>query len=275
MILLLSLFFNSASLEAGVFDFMDLKSAKEAYENGKFEESAKLYENYAHKSAKPEAYFNAANAYYKAQKYKEAIDSYNKALFDSDEAKAKNLSNLGNAYVKEANPVSLQKAKEAYEKSLGIVEDRQTRENLKEVEKLLENLKEEPKEDKKESQDNKKKKDDSKDGGKKESSKDESSKENKEKKSDDPADQKEQKKKSGSGDAKEENKKDKLKEEKKDENSTKGSQKDGQEAESDKKMSDAEQQKWIDRLKTQSSTYLYKLGDENLNSASKSADKPW
>ena len=276
-LLLFCLFLNAPNADAGMLDFMDLKSAKEAYENGKFEESAKLYEKYANESAKPEAYFNAANAYYKGQKYKEAIASYTKAAFENDEAKAKNLSNLGNAYAKEANHGSLQKAKEAYEKSLSITEDYATRENLKEVEKLLENLKEESKEEKKESQDKKKKSDNSKDSQKKDSSKDESTKENKEKKSDDSNDQKEQKKKSGSGDSKEERKKDETKElDKKDENSTKGSQKHSQNSDEKEKMSDAEQQKWIEQLGAQTSTYLYKLSDEKSNSASISGgEKPW
>ncbi|MDP2893373.1 MAG: VWA domain-containing protein [Sulfurimonas sp.] len=276
-LLLFCLFLNSPNADAGILDFMDLKSAKEAYENGEFEESAKLYEKYAHESAKPEAYFNAANAYYKGQKYKEAIESYNKVSFENNEAKAKNLSNLGNAYVKEANQGSLQKAKESYEKSLSITEDHATRENLKEVEKLLENLKEESNEEKKESQDKKKKSDNSKDTQKKESSKDESTKENKEKKSDDSDDQKEQKKKSGSGDSKEERKKDETKElDKKDENSTKGSQTHSQKSDEKEKMSDAEQQKWIEQLGAQTSTYLYKLSDEKSNSASTpNGEKPW
>src|SRR3989339_5684 len=231
LLLLSCLFLNSPNADAGMLDFMDLKKAKEAYENGEFEESAKLYKKYAHESAKPEAYFNAANAYYKGQKYKEAIEFYNKASFENNEAKAKNLSNLGNAYAKEANHGSLQKAKEAYEKSLSTLEDHATRENLKEVEKLLENLKEESKEEKK---------------------------------------------KSGSGDSKEERKKDETKElDKKDENSTKGLQTHSQKSDEKEKMSDAEQQKWIEQLGAQTSTYLYKLSDEKSNSASSRTDKPW
>lgn len=272
MLWIFALFFNPLDTKASILDFTDLKKAKESYENREFETSAKLYKKYADESLKPEAYFNAANAYYKDQKYKEAIDLYNKALFKDDDKKAQNLSNLGNAYAKNAD---LQQAKESYENSLLIKEDKHTRENLTEVEKLLQKQKEESKKEDKNSQNDKKKKDDSKDGGKKVSSKDESSKENKDKKSDEEADQKEQKKKSGSGDSKERDKKDPPKEpEKNDQNSSKGSDSHAQKAEESSKMSDAEQQKWIEQLKGQNSTYLYRLNDEK-SEAKRKNEKPW
>ena len=139
--ILFSLLFTNIHVEAGMLDVMDLKSAKEAYEQGDYVKSAKLYEKYADDSSNCEAYYNAANAYYKQKRYKEAIESYKKATFDTDEAKAKNYSNLGNAYAKEQGGESLQKAVEAYERSLEIKEDKDTRENLEEVKKLLKKTK--------------------------------------------------------------------------------------------------------------------------------------
>ncbi|MCW8895248.1 VWA domain-containing protein, partial [Sulfurimonas sp.] len=177
--ILFSLLFTNVHVEAGILDFVELNKAKEAYEKGNYDESAKLYEKYAKESANGESYYNAANAYYKQKKYKEAIESYKKATFDTPEARAKNYSNLGNAYVKEQGEDSLQKAIESYEKSLEIQEDKDTRENLQEVKKLLEKQKQDSKEDdnkksdeKKEEKDKDKKgdeKQDSKDGDKKES----------------------------------------------------------------------------------------------------------
>ena len=80
--ILFSLLFLNQHAEAGVLDFMDLKKAKEAYENGDYENSAKLYESYANESKNGESYYNAANGYYKQKKYKEAIESYKKATFE-------------------------------------------------------------------------------------------------------------------------------------------------------------------------------------------------
>ncbi|MDD5400249.1 MAG: VWA domain-containing protein [Sulfurimonas sp.] len=279
--LLISLLFNSSYAQAGMFDFMELKKAKEAYENGEFEESAKLYEKYAKESAKPEGYFNAGNAFYKQKKYKEAIESYNKAAFNDENAKAKNLSNLGNAYAKEAKQDSLQKAKEAYEKSLGIKEDKETRENLQEVEKLLEKQKENEQNKDKENKQNDKdqdskegeKKSDEKDKSKehKESSKDKESKD-KEKSSDEAKSQKEQNGKSDQ--PKQDGKKDEQKElDKSDKNTSKSSH--TREQKPDKEsMSDAEQQKWIEQLSTKNSTYLYKLNDEKTKNENLNY-KPW
>ncbi|MDD5373636.1 MAG: VWA domain-containing protein [Sulfurimonas sp.] len=278
LFILFSLLFNPSYTQAGMFDFMELKKAKEAYENGEFEESAKLYEKYAKESAKPEAYFNAGNAFYKQKKYKEAIESYNKAAFADENAKAKNFSNLGNAYAKEAKQDSLQKAKEAYEKSLGIKEDKETRENLQEVEKLLEKQKEsgQNKENKQNDKDQNskegEKKSDEKDKSKeqKESSKDKESKD----KAKNPDEAKSQKEQNGKSDQPKQSKKDEPKEaDKSDKNASTSSHTTEQKPDKEN-MSDAEQQKWIEQLGTKNSTYLYKLNDEkskrsNLN------EKPW
>ncbi len=301
--ILFSLIFTNVHVEAGMLDFIDLKSAKEAYENGDYEKSAKLYENYAQQSANGEGYYNAANAYYKQKKYKEAIESYKKSTFDTDEARAKNYSNLGNAYVKEQASESLQKAVEAYEKSLEIQEDKDTRENLEEVKKLLQKQKQDPQDgDNKESddkkdkdnnrQDNKEK--DSKEGDKKESdekqekssnekdkskeekdsSKSQKSKDD-EKSSDDMKSKKEDEQKANS--EKKEQRKDKKedlkelgKEDKKDSKESSASAKELQK----QKMSDAEEEKWIKELNTNSNTYLYQLNDSESKSDG-SDEKPW
>lgn len=269
-LVLLLLLLNYPDAKAAIFDFMDLKRAKEAYENGRFEESAKLYESYAKESSKPEAYYNAANGYYKMKKYKEAIELYSKATFNDNEKNAENLSNLGNAYAKNGSIESLQKAKESYEKSLKLKEDKPTRENLLEVEKLLNKPKDENKkeqqQDKQESKDQKN--EDSKDSKDSDSSRDEkeNSKEAKEQKSDQEKSQQDQKESSNSGSEKEDLKKDEVKELKKsDDNKTKDMQS------TQEQMSDAEEHKWLDQLGGGKGTYLYRLGDEK----SSKNEKPW
>lgn len=277
---------SNQHVEAGVFDFMELKKAKEAYEEGRFSESAKIYEKYAKESAKGEGYFNAGNSYYKDKKYKEAIESYKKATFLNKDEEAKNLSNLGNAYVKEAGEGSLEMAVEAYEKSLKIKEDKNTRENLQEVKKFIENQKKESKnsnqedkneqnkdEDKKEQDKNSDKNQDSKDGEKKESDKKQEEKSEKSKDSKDNS-------KSKESDKDEEKEKDKA-----DNNQTKPKSADelkelskedenGTSRDSNANMSDAEEKKWIEQLNNTNSSYMYKLNNEkNKNNASD--EKPW
>jgi Ca-activated chloride channel family protein len=297
--ILFSLLFTNVHVEAAMLDFIQLNKAEKAYEKGNFEESAKLYERYAEESDSGEGYYNSANAYYKQKKYKEAIESYKKATFDTDDSRAKNYSNLGNAYVKEQGEDGLQKAVESYEKSLEIQEDKDTRENLEEVKKLLEKQKQDSKDDDKKDSDEKKDKDkkddkkqDSKDGDKKESdekqekssdekdkSKDEkdSSKskesEDKEKSSDD---MKSKKEKEGQ---KNKDEKQKDKEEKKDkldklENKDKEKSSAAAQELQKQKMSDAEEQKWIDKLNTKSNTYLYQLNDSKVKREN-SDEKPW
>ncbi|MCF6309153.1 MAG: VWA domain-containing protein [Sulfurimonas sp.] len=296
--ILFSLLFTNVHVEAGMLDFMELNKAKEAYEKENFKESSKLYEEYANDSDNGDSYYNAGNSFYKQKKYKEAIESYKKATFDTEEARAKNYSNMGNAYVKEQGKESLQKAVESYEKSLEIQEDKDTRENLEEVKKFLKKQKQDSKDkDKKDDKKNKDKKDDkkqdSKDGDKKESdekkekSSDEKNKskdkkdsskskesEDKEKSSDDMKSKKEkeeQKSEDKKQDAKDKKKKEDLKELKKEKD--KGSLSSPKELDK-QKMSDAEEQKWIQELNTKSNTYLYKLNESKPKSEN-SDEKPW
>ncbi|QOY51300.1 VWA domain-containing protein [Candidatus Sulfurimonas baltica] len=298
------LLFSNLHVEAGMLDFMELNKAKEAYEKGDFENSAKLYEEYAKESGSGEGYYNSGNSYYKQKKYKEALESYKKATFDTPEGRAKNFSNIGNAHVKEASQGSLEKAVEAYEKSLEESEDKNTRENLEAVKKLIEKQKQDSKEDNKEDSDKKdkdkdqdkkdkeSKENDKKDGDKKESEdkqkkesdekdenkeeKDSSKSENSEdkQKNKDDMKSKEEKEKEEKEKREKENKekkKDDLKELNKDE---KDNSKDKTQEFDTSKMSEAEEQKWMQQLNTDSNTYLYQLNNEKPKN-SDSDEKPW
>jgi len=279
--------FNASHAEAGIFDFMDIKKAKEAYESGDYTEAAKLYGEYAQSSQNPQSYYNAANAYYKDKKYKEAIESYKKADFEDEALKAKNLSNLGNAYAKDG---ALQEALEAYESSLEIADDKETRENLEEVKKLIDEQKSDPKEgdDKQEQQEQNDKEQDSKDDEKssKDASKqdDKSDKEEGDKKEDaskdensdgerkNESDEKEPQNKEGSDENKTEQKSEKqdIKEDEKSDNN--GSL--GEGAMQEEAMSDEEEQKWIEQLNTSNATFLYRLNEEEATKKDQN-EKPW
>ncbi len=307
-ILSLFLFASSNTLHAGVLDFMKLDEAKKAYENKEYEKSDKIYSEYAAKSQKGDVNYNLGNALYKEGRYKEAVKAYKKATFDAKESKAKNYSNLGNAYVKSAEKKSLQKAIKAYEDSLKLKEDKDTRENLEAVKKYLEEQKK--KEQKKKNKNKNKKKDknkdkDKKNKDKKKNQKKDSDKKNKDgkkndkskdgkskdKKSDKKSDKEKQgqKKKSDEEKKKEEQvKKDaqkkksqeqkkrdaakELKDKKK--NEQKGSSAKVAPKDMKDKMSNEEEKKWLKGLNSQHKTFLYRL---NPNSKHKENldEKPW
>ena len=90
-----------------------------------------------------EAIYDAANSYYRAKKYKKAINLYKK--IEKPSLKFKTLYNLGNAYALNGN---LQKAKESYEKALKLKKDKDAKYNLKLIEKLLKKHKKKNKQNK-------------------------------------------------------------------------------------------------------------------------------
>ena len=143
------LFASQNQLHAGVLDFMKLDEAKKAYEQKEYEKAASIYENYAADAQKPESYYNAANALYKAGKYKEAVQKYERAQFDDKSSRAKNFANMGNAYAKMGKEEDLKKAIKEYENSLKIKEDKDTRENLEAVKKALQQMKKKKQQQKK------------------------------------------------------------------------------------------------------------------------------
>ncbi|WP_457750396.1 VWA domain-containing protein [Sulfurimonas sp.] len=146
------LLFNGSVSYAGLLDFVHLDEAKKAYAQKNYAKSAKIYDEYAKSANHNESYYNAANALYKAGKYKEAIKNYEKATFDNKLSRAKNFANMGNSYAKIGDEASLKKAIASYEKSLKLHEDKNTRENLEAVKKALKK-----KEQKKQQQNQKKK----------------------------------------------------------------------------------------------------------------------
>nr|WP_321268231.1 VWA domain-containing protein [uncultured Sulfurimonas sp.] len=289
--------FASTDSRADLLDFMDLEDAKEAYEAGDYEKSAKLYGKYAEDSKNGEGFFNAGNSLYKQKKYKEALKAYERATFlteneDDENLRAKNLSNMGNAHAKSQD---LQKALESYEASLKIKEDKQTRENLEKVKELL---KEQQKKDSKDSdkkEDNKDKKENKKDNKDKSKDSNEADKDSQEKdksknddssKSKDSKDNKQNKdemksKEEKDSDAqknkdakKEQEKKEQLEKLDKDEDKKKSDSKGDAQNFSEQKMSDAEEKKWLDQLNLEKNTYLYKLGDQKPMEENYD-EKPW
>lgn len=284
---------SSVDLKAGMFDFMQLQEAKEAYQQQEYEKSTELYSKYAESSEDPHAYFNAGNAFYKQKKYKEAVKLYEKAIFQKKEYKADKLGNLGNAHAKQGTQENLKKAKKYYEESLKLVDDDEVKNNLEEVKKRIKEEKERSKEDDgdKDSQkedkngDNKMDKD-SKDGDKnsnkeENNKKDEDSSKSKEskdknQKNDDMKSKEEQEdsaKKDEAKDKKEQKKEQLDKLDKKDDNKSSSSNSTAQNLEK-QKMSDAEEKKWLKHLNSEKNTYLYRLSDQKTMGDIEN-EKPW
>ncbi len=117
-------------LNGGVFDFMTLEKAREAYAKGEYEKAAKLYEKIA-ANGSDEAKFNAADALYKAGDYAAALRLYegvNKKSLEFEK-----YHNIGNTY---ALLGKIDEAIEAYRRALKIREDPDTRYNLKLLEEM-------------------------------------------------------------------------------------------------------------------------------------------
>lgn len=295
--ILFSLLLSSTPSEAGLFDFMTLDDAKKSYETKDYNSSAKMYEDFAAQSSSGEAYYNAANANYKDKKYLKAISLYSKARFESKEMRAKNLANMGNAYVKLGTKNTLERAVKIYEKSLKIKEDYLIKENLEAVKKVLEENKEKKeknKDEKKSDENNKERKSDeqgedsdkandpekkkSKEKGdqKNKNAKDENKKSKDDKKMSDDEDSNKASDNSQSAKnnddvkKKEQEKAKELKDENKakDEDGAKGSEQKSQQ------MSDAEENKWLKQLSTKQNTYLYKLNQQKSRKKDED-EKPW
>ncbi|SFV54590.1 TPR domain protein in aerotolerance operon [hydrothermal vent metagenome] len=268
-------------VEAGVTDFMLLDKAKEAYERQDYEKAESLYEKYSKKSQSAEVDYNIANTLYKQKKYKKAQELYEKIHFDEAQKQAKNYANLGNSYVKSETEEGLQKAAEAFEKSLEIEENKDVRDNLKAVKKAIKE--EEKKKEKEQNKDKDKNKKDNKEKSDKDKKKDESESKDKDsqddKKSDEKSDKKSDKK---SEDKKKEQEKsqDKKNEEQKKKEKTKElennttSQQQSQLKDKKNVMSDEEEKKWLKKLSKEQSTFLYKLNDDN-KFEDNTDEKPW
>lgn len=165
VVLFISIFFISES-KASIFDFQTIEKANESYKNKNYNEASKEYSELA---VSQEQQYNLANSLYKENKYKEAIEKYKSIKTENRDLNFNKLHNLGNAYAKSND---LQNAKKSYEEALKIKNDKQTKENLDEINKALEK-KEEKKKDQKGQKNNKNKKQEKK---KKENSKQDKSK---------------------------------------------------------------------------------------------------
>ena len=258
------------NVQAYTFNFENIEKAGNAYKNKEYEKASDIYRQV---NTNNETLYNLGNSLYKEKKYKDAIEVYNKIVTTDKKLESKKLHNLGNSYV---NTNNLEKAKEFYEKSLKIKEDKETQENLESVNKELEKKKKKENKENKKNDDKNKDNKDNKDDQKKDS--DKSKKEDKKNKNKDKdgkenKDKKEEQKKD-SDDLKKEQKKaqdKKLEEQKKEQQNKQQSQGDGKPKE---ELSDMEEKKWMQMLKNQQTpVYMQKV---KTNKESKDDEnQPW
>ncbi|MEN4052897.1 MULTISPECIES: VWA domain-containing protein [Sulfurimonas] len=107
-----------------LFDFYYLKEAKQSFKAAQFDKSADAFLKTTPSVA---SYYNAAVAYYKAKKYKKAIELFTKIESTNPQIKQKIYYNLGNCAVKLKK---YDRAKIYYQKALGLGEDKDARANL-------------------------------------------------------------------------------------------------------------------------------------------------
>jgi len=259
--------------KASLFDFVDIKEAKEMYNKKDYLSSANKYEKYAKKSKKPEAYYNAGNGYYKAKMYKQAIKNYKKVQTNNSDLMARTLANLGNAYVKINQ---LQKAIEYYEDSLKLYEDKEVRQNLEEIKKYLKNKKKQNSQQNKQQKQNNLK--NNKSDNNKKNSKNQQSKSQNNKNQNNKKNSKKNSKENSNHKKLDKQKNDKKNKSNKSEQKTKqAKQKEGKSLMSkvkhnEKFMTNKEEKKWLKELNKDSKTFLYMIkpaqnGDIN--------EKPW
>lgn len=112
-----------AVLQAGVTDFHTLQKAKEAYESGNYTEASAHYAEVKDKNE--QARFNYADALYKAKQYGDAAKVF--STITDPALKQQALHNLGNSL---ALSGKTDEAIQAYEASLKLGDDEDTRYNL-------------------------------------------------------------------------------------------------------------------------------------------------
>jgi Ca-activated chloride channel family protein len=99
-IILYLFFYHPTPSNASLFDFIYINQAKKAYQNGDFKKAIKLYEKIAKETNSPKSFYNLANAYYKAKRYKLALETYKKVIAKSKELRYKTFFNMANCYYK-------------------------------------------------------------------------------------------------------------------------------------------------------------------------------
>ena len=275
--------------KASLLDFQTINQAKEYYNKGEYEKAGKTYEKYAKSSNKARGYYDAGGCYYKAGKYQKALGMYKKVHTKEHTLMAHNFYNMGNAYAKLGR---YKEALESYKDSLKLQEDKEARENLEAVKKLLQEQNQKKQQNRTNNQNEKK--------NNQNQSQNQQSKEQKNNKQQSNNSASKAKQKENSSGTKEQNKnqdsshKQQQNKENKNKKSNKNNHSNKQQSTSNKEnntsneqnsttlplehkehlMSDAEEKKWFGEINKKTKTFLYRM-QTNSNNRIEKDEKPW
>lgn len=261
---LVGLYCVPSKVDADIFNFQTIQKANQLYSEKKYNEASTEYRKLP---ATAQSLYNLGDALYKDKKYQESIDTYKKVVTEDAELERKKLHNIGNSYVKLNE---LQKAKEFYEKSLKIKEDKETRENLDIVNKELEkqqNKNQENKDNKnnEEQKENQKNQENQNKQDKEKNKQEDKQQQDKEKKENKKEQQKQEEKS-------EENKN--SKDEKPQSNQKASQSKQSQDNVKKEEISQMEERKWMEQLEKQTTPILLRKANTQKESQTDET-KPW
>ena len=124
-------FFNTNLNASSILDFQSIKEANKAYENKEYDKASSEFKKLDSNEFRD---YNLANSYYKANDFDKAIELYENIQSSNKDLEFKKLHNLGNSY---ANKNDLKNAISTYEKALKLKNDKETKENLMLLKKVL------------------------------------------------------------------------------------------------------------------------------------------
>ncbi|MDF1878678.1 VWA domain-containing protein [Sulfurimonas sp. SAG-AH-194-C20] len=134
-IVFITLMSFSTQSRASILDFYHLSNAKSSYTQTNYESALVSYKKLPQTQV---VLYNIATTQYRLELYDEAIKSYLKSIEKDDVFNARVYYNIGNAYVRIKK---LHLAKKYYLKSLRLVKQKSTQENLEQVKRILSNQK--------------------------------------------------------------------------------------------------------------------------------------
>ncbi len=154
VIIVVALFaLSDVRVEARVFDFFDIKKAEDAYSKEDYKKAISYFQKVAISKRDNESFYDLANAYYKAGKYKKALKVYADIRSIDESLNYKKYFNIGNSYFKLGK---FEDALKAYNRAKEIKSEPDLKHNIELAKKRLKDRREKQNKKDKKSQNNKK-----------------------------------------------------------------------------------------------------------------------
>ncbi len=179
--ILLFLTLTTKSLHSGILDFQTIDKANQAYQDKNYKEAVEAYKEVVESKKTPQSLYDLANALYKNGQYEKALSTYKKVTTKEQNLQYKKLFNTGNTLV---GLKRYKEALESFNKAQKIKTESDLQHNIRITNKLLEKKKKEEqkkKEDKKKGKGKDKKREKNKDKKKKKEEKEKEKSQDKDK----------------------------------------------------------------------------------------------